>query len=118
MISGSWQDLVLGAGQLAFAVALIPALRAAEKPPLGTSVSTALLMVVFAGAYLSLGLVSGAGMALVMAALWGALAWQRAMRPAYAGARAPVVFWWRGIMCAIRRATRNVRQSTRGKSRG
>ena len=50
-----WQDWVFAIGSFIFSVALIPAIRAKEKPPISTSLSTSLLLFAFAACYVSLG---------------------------------------------------------------
>jgi len=67
----SWQDALIAAGNFLMAMALIPSIRSHdEKPPLLTSVSTAMFLTSFGIAFLTLGLW------LAMAGVWsGALGW-------------------------------------------
>ena len=52
----TWQDIVLMAGGFGFSLALIPAVRHKEKPPVSTSLTTFLILVTFSIAYATLGL--------------------------------------------------------------
>lgn len=72
-----WQDAVLTAGSLVFLAALLPMLRSAEKPPLTTSGTTGIVLLVFAYTYATLGALFGAATTASAAAVWLALAWQR-----------------------------------------
>ena len=51
-----WQDYVLMFGGFAFSGALIPAIRAKEKPPVKTSLWTAIILFMFVVCYATLGL--------------------------------------------------------------
>ena len=66
-----WQDAVFSFGALIFAVALLPAILTKRYPPISTCVVTALLLVAFAVADASLGLVFATAFSLLDAALWG-----------------------------------------------
>lgn len=72
----SWQDAAFGIGQALFALSLLPSVFGERKPEASTSVVTALVLLVFAVAYASLGLWWGCASVLVCAALWAVLAWQ------------------------------------------
>lgn len=71
------QDYVFTFGGVVFTVALIPALRDPQKPPVRTSATTAVLLAMFAVTYASLDLWLSAATACVTCALWGVLALQR-----------------------------------------
>ncbi len=73
----SWQDWVIGAGQLLFAVALVPAVFSRKrKPPFFTSMLTSVVLFSMAVCFVTLGLWFSFGSASVCAFLWGVLAWQ------------------------------------------
>lgn len=73
----SWQDLVFGAGQLLFGIALLPALWSDEKPPLFTSLLTGVVLWVFAGAFATMTFWWAAANSFGCGLLWLTLAWQR-----------------------------------------
>ncbi len=73
----TWQDLVFGAGQLLFAIALAPALASPTKPPRFTCVLTGAVLLVFAGTFASLGFWWSTSTSLACGALWIALSLQR-----------------------------------------
>ena len=72
----TWQDVVLAVGQVVFAAALIPMLRAKRKPPLKTSIPTGLFLIAFAVVYASLHLTFAMVMASIAGCLWLTLACQ------------------------------------------
>lgn len=72
-----WQDLVFGAGQILFAVALIPALRNTTKPPRVTCLLTGGVLCAFAFTFATLTLAWSAATSLVCGAMWLILAAQR-----------------------------------------
>jgi cell division protein FtsW (lipid II flippase) len=79
----NWQDIVLTVANFTFVVALLPALLKDEKPPVSTSVMTAVALVAIAATNASLGLWFAAGVVGITATLWAALAvqqWQRHRR--------------------------------------
>src|SRR3954465_1588288 len=76
----SWQDWVIGVGQFLFALALVPAIRASEKPPLSTCALTAALLMAFCAAYASLGLWLAASSVALFSGMWTALARQSYLR--------------------------------------
>ncbi len=77
MFDLSWQDWVLGVGQLVLFLALIPSLITKQKPVLSTSIISALVLSSFATTFISLQLWFG-GLATTFSALaWYTLAWQR-----------------------------------------
>lgn len=69
----SWQDAVIGAGQLIFALALLPSVLGDEKPAPATSLVTAFVLSLFVPTFWSLGLVWAAGCGTIAAVLWWAL---------------------------------------------
>ncbi len=75
-----WQDYALTAVQLFFCVTLIPMLFAKEKPPLLSSVTTALALLVSAGLFFTLELWLAAASQAVVGIQWLVLAWQRIAR--------------------------------------
>jgi len=50
-----WQDIVFTVGSFIFSVALIPTIRAKNKPPVITSFITFAVLATFVACYLSLG---------------------------------------------------------------
>jgi hypothetical protein len=73
-----WQDHVIAGVQWVFAIALIPALvEKQHKPPMWTSVITALGLAIIAFAQATLGLWHSTGVCLVIALMWAVLAIQR-----------------------------------------
>jgi hypothetical protein len=76
MMSPMWQDYVFTFGALVFSIALIPALRSNEKPPIITSLPTATLLVAFAATYLTLHLWFSAIASFTNGIIWGTLAFQ------------------------------------------
>lgn len=72
-----WQDLVLGAGQIIFVVALLPSISSKDKPAFYTSVINAILLYMFAVIYLTLSLYLAALTITLTAAGWSILAYQK-----------------------------------------
>jgi hypothetical protein len=72
-----WQDALFAAGGVVFALALLPALRDRQKPPLATSLTTGGWLAAFVPAYATIGLTLAAITTSVSSALWLTLAWQR-----------------------------------------
>ncbi|OGE78978.1 MAG: hypothetical protein A2751_00750 [Candidatus Doudnabacteria bacterium RIFCSPHIGHO2_01_FULL_46_14] len=75
----AWQDIVLSVGSWIFVIALIPAIRAKEKPPLATSLMTGVILVVYVFTYASLSLWLSVFSTGLVAAAWLVLAGQRYM---------------------------------------
>lgn len=71
-----WQDIILAVGSLIFAVALVPSIMSSDKPALGTSVTTGLVLTVFAFTYFSLSLWYAAVTTAITGLLWIILAVQ------------------------------------------
>lgn len=72
----TWQDLVFGAGQLLFAIALFPALASPTKPPRFTCVLTGGVLLAFAATFATLAFWWSASTSLACGALWLILAAQ------------------------------------------
>jgi hypothetical protein len=72
-----WQDYVLTIGSIVFAVALIPAIVAKEKPPLSTSVPTFFFLYLFSFVYLTLHLWLSTVTTLITGSMWLILAIQQ-----------------------------------------
>lgn len=77
----SWQDALFAAGQIAFAIALLPSVFGRDKPAAWTSGATGAVLAMFAVAYASLGLTWAAASCAVCAATWLVLLWQKLFRP-------------------------------------
>ncbi len=75
-----WQDYVLTAGAWIFIIALIPAIRGKEKPPVSTSIITGSILVVYALVYATLGLWISVVSTSALSISWFALAVQKMMR--------------------------------------
>lgn len=74
----TWQDKAITLAQLGFILALLPAVFSrGSKPPLATSVGTALGLAVIGYAMLTLGLWASSFSAFVTCALWLVIAGQR-----------------------------------------
>lgn len=82
-----WQDAIFGPGNLIFLLALVPTIRAVEKPRMATSVLTSITLVAFVVAHVSLRLWWAAAITTIEAGAWGFLAWQvlRRRKEALAG---------------------------------
>jgi len=72
-----WQDVVLAAGSLVLALALVPTLRSAHKPALWTSLITATCLTVFAVVYGSLALWYATVTTAITSLCWWTLAFQK-----------------------------------------
>ena len=72
-----WQDYVLTAVQILFCVTLIPMLLATEKPPLSSSVTTGLALLVGAVTFFTLHLWLAAASQGIVGFQWLALAYQK-----------------------------------------
>ncbi|RJQ32355.1 NUDIX hydrolase [Candidatus Parcubacteria bacterium] len=73
----SWQDVLLSIGQFVFAAALLPSVFGKDKPALFTSLTTGIVLGVFAFTYLTLQLWSASIFAAVVGVLWLILAFQK-----------------------------------------
>ncbi len=72
-----WQDYVLTAIQIFFCVTLIPMLLAKEKPPLTSSISTGLILLISSLVLTTLNLWLAAVSQSIVGVQWLILAWQR-----------------------------------------
>lgn len=72
-----WQDFVLTAGTWVFIFALVPTLRAKEKPTFVTSFLTGTTLIIFAVVYASLALWISVVSSALLAILWYILAIQK-----------------------------------------
>jgi hypothetical protein len=75
----SWQDGVFTFGALVFIIALIPAVKGPNKPPLSTSLVTGCTLGVFALTFASLDLWYSAATEAAVSALWLVVAVQVAL---------------------------------------
>jgi hypothetical protein len=76
-----WQDWVFGIGGFLFSLALIPTIRAKEKPSIASSVMTGSILTAYLMCYATLGLWIGFASGVLTASAWFVLAiqkWQRA----------------------------------------
>ena len=78
----SWQDVVITAGQIVFFLALLPSIFSEDKPALATSLTTGLVLIAFAFAYLSLDLLFAFATGGITAVCWLVLAYQKFRRRA------------------------------------
>jgi len=72
-----WQDTALFLGTLVFIITFIPFIRAKEKPPLRTSIPTAIVIYAFVYIHITLSLFLTAFVTLIMAIGWTILAIQK-----------------------------------------
>lgn len=73
----NWQDLIFAIGSISFSIALIPAVRAFEKPPVKTSAVTGFWLTVFGITYIAMAFYFAAVTTLISAGLWWTLAIQK-----------------------------------------
>lgn len=73
----TWQDGMLAFVSFVFALALVPAIRATEKPPFSTSVLTCTLLLITSITEATLSLWLGAISALITALCWFILSVQK-----------------------------------------
>lgn len=84
-----WQDVVFLAGSISSLLVLVPTLRdSMAKVPLGTSLPSAALGVVYGVAFLSLDMLLSTGGALLTGVTWGLVAVLRSPNPSSTGATA------------------------------
>lgn len=76
----TWQDLVLATCSLCFTVAIVPAIRSPQKPPLATSAMNAGVLAIFSGTLATLSLWYSAVTALTTCIAWAILAVQVGLR--------------------------------------
>jgi hypothetical protein len=80
-----WQDFVFTFGSIGFTIALIPALRSKQKPPVSSSLLTGTFLLIFALTYVTLGLWLSVIFGTILALTWLTLALQ-----AYLTGRTPI----------------------------
>ena len=73
----SWQDWVFTVGGLVMLLTLVPTIRGEQKPAVATSVGNVGIVLVFAGAFVSLGLWFSVVMNIFIAIAWAILGFQR-----------------------------------------
>lgn len=72
-----WQDYVITIVQIFFCMTLIPMLFAKEKPPLSSSLTTGIALIILSAVFLTLHLWISAVCQTVVGLQWLALAYQR-----------------------------------------
>jgi hypothetical protein len=72
-----WQDAVFSVGSIVFAIALVPATLHKDKPPLTTSIPTALVLGIFGLTYTTLNLWYSAATTAMTCLLWTILLVQK-----------------------------------------
>jgi predicted benzoate:H+ symporter BenE len=72
-----WQDIVIAVCSWAATLALLPSIWGSDKPALSSSLFTAAIVITFGICYFTLGLLSAAASAWVLAAAWLILAYQK-----------------------------------------
>ncbi len=75
-----WQDIVMAVGQFIFFVALIPTIKAKEKPALSTCVVTAVILTAYIPTLWTLRLYTGMTSTVLIAGGWWTLAIQNYSR--------------------------------------
>lgn len=76
-----WQDYVISTGQWLFALALIPSIRSkTDKPPMASSLMTAIILSIFAGTFVTLDLTVSAVSSMASALAWWILFFQKAIK--------------------------------------
>jgi hypothetical protein len=74
----TWQDILLTIGSILLLVALLPSVRAKDKPIVTTSLLTGTVLFVFAIIYASLDLWFSAAITVLTSTTWLVLAYQKA----------------------------------------
>ncbi len=77
LICMPYQDIILAGGTVVAVIALFPSILGKSKPAMLTSLLNGMVMVVFAGVYLTLSLWFTAGMVGLLSFLWLILAFQK-----------------------------------------
>lgn len=72
-----WQDVLIMIGGFGFSIALIPALKAKDKPPRSTCLVTGGILASFCLAYSTLGLWLAFSATIICSSLWFILFFQR-----------------------------------------
>lgn len=73
----TWQDIVLSVGSWVFIVALIPSLVGKDKPPITTSLTTGIVLIVYTVVYFTLHLNLSMVSTAIMAVAWLTLGTQK-----------------------------------------
>ena len=73
----TWQDIVIAIGSWIFIISLIPTLIGKEKPAMSTSFPTGVVLLVYAGVYITLHLWLSVVSTAIMAILWLTLGLQK-----------------------------------------
>ncbi len=73
----AWQDIIIGAGQWVFLLALLPSIFGKDKPALMTSLLTCVVLAVLAFAYATLALWVSTISAMLVSSAWLTLAVQK-----------------------------------------
>lgn len=76
----TWQDVILGIGQVMFFVALIPSMTSSEKPALATCLMTAIILTINVFVIWTLGLYFTFASLILISSGWWILAWQNWQR--------------------------------------
>lgn len=71
-----WQDFVIGAISIVFALGLVPSIRGSNKPAILTSLVTSIGLTVMGFVDLTLHLWITAVICVISGVLWGVLLWQ------------------------------------------
>jgi uncharacterized membrane protein len=72
-----WQDIILTGGSIVFIFALLPSVLNKDKPALATSLTTGIVLIVFALVYFSLHLWMAGATNSITSLLWFLLALQK-----------------------------------------
>ena len=72
-----WQDILITAGTFVLSVAMIPTLRGSQKPPIASSIPTALVLASFSIAFVTMGLTASCIGAAIQSIVWSTLFIQR-----------------------------------------
>lgn len=77
----AWQDVVLFVGGFVLAGGIVPAIRAAEKPPVATTLTLVVMLAIFIAVFVSLRLWLTALSVLLQWSLWSVVLVQTVRRP-------------------------------------
>ncbi len=73
----TWQDIILSVGSWIFTIALIPSVISKDKPALSSSLTTAIVLTVYAVVYVTISLWTAAASTVLVAVMWYTLAIQK-----------------------------------------
>lgn len=76
LLHNMWQDFVILIGSLVFLIALLPSIFSKNKPDKLTSISTAIVLYVYFGTYITLDLYFSSTVVLATATAWLVLFFQ------------------------------------------